>query len=147
MKPVWWPWPTFHADPLDICHPPCSFAICHCSSICSRTKLRLLSLPWAADVLLRWPTKEHDTRLVCFINLCVLQLTLQGPNAYSYPELSQTAICCVLVKADLWDRKFSFQNNCKYVMRQTLRRFNQFPLSNFCMCHTSASSDYRAAIN
>ena len=122
MKPVWWPWPTFHPDPLDICRPPCSFAICHCSSICSRTMPRLallrhLSLPWAADVLLCWPTKEHDMRLVVAINLCVLEHTLQEPNAYSYLESSQTEICCALVKADLSDWKFSFQNNCKYLVR------------------------------
>lgn len=113
MKPVWRPWPTFHADPLDIFRPPCSFAI----SRCSRTMLRHLSLPWATDVLLCWPTKEHDMRLVFVINLCVLEQTLQELNAYSYLERSQTEICCVLVKAHLPDWKFSFQNNCKHLVR------------------------------
>ena len=61
--------------------PSLSFAICHCSSICSRTMLRLallrhLNFPWAADVLLSWQTKEHDMRLIFAIILCVLQQTL-----------------------------------------------------------------------
>ena len=114
MKPVWRPWPTFHADPLDTSSPPCSFTICHCSSTCSRAMLRHLSLPWAADVLLCWPTEEQDMRLVFVVNLCVWS-TQQEPNAYSRLESSQTEICCVLVKVDLPDWKFSFQNNCKYL--------------------------------
>jgi hypothetical protein len=79
--------------------------------------LRYLSLPWAADVLLCWPTKEHDMRLVFVVSLCVLEQTLQEPNVYSYLESSQTEICCVLVKAGLSDWKFSFHNNCKYLVR------------------------------
>ena len=36
---------------------------------------------------------------------------------YSYLESSQKEICCVLVKADLSDCKFSFQSKCKYLVR------------------------------
>lgn len=79
--------------------------------------LRHLSLPWATDVLLCWQTKKHDMRLAFVINLCVLEQTLQEPNAYSYLESSETEICCVLDMADLSDWKFSFQNSCKYLVR------------------------------
>ena len=58
------------------------------------------------------------------VNLCVLEQTLQKPNASSYLENSQTKICCVLVKSELSDGKFSFQINCKYVVRPSVVSVN-----------------------
>jgi hypothetical protein len=98
--------------------------------------LRHLSLPWAADVLLCWPSKEHDMRLVFVISLCVLKQTVQEPNSYLYLESSQTEICCVLVKADLSAWKFSFQNNCKYLVRLCV--FSVYLHCHIFVCATPA---------